>query len=387
MRCPYKLRRASLGSKQLWLRVAEQSDRLHLLQHLVSERQGIADDPHARAGRQRLSGCDLGNVDHVTAAMYHHDAGLPEEGIYCLLCGMTKPTSHAGMISSMSTPRREYDDWLVAGQLPGDSGEFSRVADRVQGEQADPCGLVVPPILHHVVGSYVGVVTRTDEAGQTEVLADRVVEQGDTDSRRLAEQPHSPGTRHRSWRCVQRNGAQGVDDAKSVRTKRPDPVRPGQIDDLEIVTHVVIGSGQHHHAVSTLVGRFDHDCTQLVRRHGDDRQVQATWYLGDVSRVGHACNRSTIDAYGHHLAVIAALHDRIDQVPYSITLSVHHDPPRIEQPSHRGTFGSVLAAFHDANGGIGGQDRKLDSQHAIFDALGYAVAGISEHFGHPPVLR
>ena len=32
--------------------------------------------------------------------------------------------------------------------------------------------------------------------------------------------------------------------------------------------------------------------------------------------------------------------------------------------------GAVLTAFHDANRRVGGQDRKLDGEHAIFDALG-----------------
>jgi hypothetical protein len=61
--------------------------------------------------------------------MHHHNAGLPEESIYCLFRGVAKPASYSSMISSMGTPRREHNDGLMAGQLPGDSGELSRVAD------------------------------------------------------------------------------------------------------------------------------------------------------------------------------------------------------------------------------------------------------------------
>ena len=46
----------------------------------------------------------------------------------------------------------------------------------------------------------------------------------------------------------------------------------------------------------------------------------------------------------------------------------------------------MLPAFHDADRGVGGQDRELDSKHAIFHALGHSVAGVGKDFGHPTVL-
>src|SRR5215203_2724570 len=130
--------RASLRSQQLRLRVAQQSDRVHLQQHLVSQRQGIGDDPHSWARRQRLSCGDLGNVDHVTAVVHHDGAGLPEECIDCGLWSMAKSAAYASVISTTCTAWREHNDRLSASELPGDSGEFPRIADRVQGEQAYP---------------------------------------------------------------------------------------------------------------------------------------------------------------------------------------------------------------------------------------------------------
>ena len=67
-------------------------------------------------------------------------------------------------------------------------------------------------------------------------------------------------------------------------------------------------------------------------------------------------------------------------------MPVHHDPLRIEQPPYRRTFGTMLPAFHDADRGVGGQDRKLNSKHAVFHAFGHSVASVSEDFGHATVL-
>ncbi len=247
--------------------------------------------------------------------------------------------------------------------------------------------VVVLPVLHDVVGGDVGVVPGAHEAGQPEVLAHRVVQQGHAHGRRLAEQAHPTGPRHRSRGGVQLHRVLGVDQPERVGTQRADAVGAGQVDHRAVVLRRDVGAGQHDDAVRALVRGVDHHPAQLRGRDGEHGQVEPARHGGDRAGGGHPGHRGLVGADGHHLAAEAAAQHRVDQALDPVARAVHDDPLRVQQPVHRRALRPVLAALHHPDRGVGGQDRELDQQHPVLDALGHPVAGVGEHLGHPAVLR
>jgi hypothetical protein len=73
----------------------QQADALGRLDHLLGQGLGVRDDPHPRAGGQRLPGGDLGDVDHRPATVHHHHAGLPEERVHRLTGGVGEASGAA----------------------------------------------------------------------------------------------------------------------------------------------------------------------------------------------------------------------------------------------------------------------------------------------------
>src|SRR4030095_15276446 len=114
--------------------------------------------------------------------------------------------------------------------------------------------------------------------------------------------------------------------------------------------------------------------------------INSIWQIADGCGVDHARHRATIAAHSHDVAAKTAAHYGVDQALNTITLPVDDNPFRGQQPMHRDAFRAMFPALHDADGGISRQDRKLDGEYAILDALGDPVAGISKNVGHPPVL-
>ena len=127
--------------------------------------------------RQRLTCGDLGDVDHVTAVVHHHDACLSEERINCLIRSMPEPTAYPGMIIPASTSGGKDDNGLLPSQVPGDPRELPGITDRIEGEQADSGWFVVLPVLHDIVRGDVGVVARADEGRQAHIVTYGVVQQ------------------------------------------------------------------------------------------------------------------------------------------------------------------------------------------------------------------
>ena len=118
---------------------------------------------------------------------------------------------------------------------------------------------------------------------------------------------------------------QGIDQTESVRTKRPDPVCPRQIDDLEVVAGDVVGSGQTTMPWPPLcAASITTPPSWLIGTETIARSIRPE--SSAIDQRSESRNWRTIGGDRGYVAMKATAQHRIDQALDSITLPVHNDP-------------------------------------------------------------
>src|SRR5215211_6542293 len=100
-----------------------------------------------------------------------------------------------------------------------------------------------------------------------------MVQLRDADRGRLAEQADATAAWHRTGSRVQAGRDMGVDQAQRVWSECSDTVRASEVDQRQAVRRLDLAAGEQNDAVGTLVCRLDHDVTELVASHEDEREV------------------------------------------------------------------------------------------------------------------
>ncbi len=166
-----------------------------------AEGAGVSDDADPIAGRHRLGGEQLGDVECGRQTGCPDHPGLLEEGGDRDVGQLRGTGGQAGCDEGMPAGLHR-DDRFGPGQHPGQPGELPRVAERLEIQQHDLGPVVAVPVLQQVVAGDVGPVTGGDEGGQPQPAVRGVGQDRDTERTGLAEE--TDATRRRDDRRQRR---------------------------------------------------------------------------------------------------------------------------------------------------------------------------------------